>query len=246
MHQSNYVVLGASGGIASETVRRLVAKGSRVLLAGRSEQKLVELAVELNQPTFALDVTNSKEVDTCFAEALRLFGKIDGVLHAVGSILLKPAHLTTDEEWHSTIRTNLDSAFYVVRAATKAMMNGEGGSIVLFSSAAARIGLVNHEAIAAAKAGIIGLVLATAASYGNKNIRINAIAPGLVETPLTFRLTSNEASLKASKNMHALGSIGEPCDIASAAEWLLDPSTRWVTGQVIGIDGGLSSVRSRT
>ena len=246
MNRSCHVVFGAGGGIASETARQLVARGARVLLAGRNEQALAELAVELNQPSMAVDVADSQQVDAVFARAEKLFGKVDGALHGVGSLLIKPAHLTTNEEWQSTISTNLTSAFYVVRAATRAMMASDGGSIVLFSSAAARIGLVNHEAIAAAKAGISGLTLSSAATYGNRNIRVNAIAPGLVKTPLSARLTSSEVTLKASSAMHALGRVGEARDVASAALWLLDPATTWVTGQIIGVDGGLGSVRSRT
>jgi 3-oxoacyl-[acyl-carrier protein] reductase len=120
-----------------------------------------------------------------------------------------------------------------------------GGSIVLSSSAAARVGLANHEAIAAAKAGVIGLMLSAAASYAPRGIRVNCVAPGLVRTPLTARTTANEASLAASTGMHALGRIGEPEDVAAAIAWLLDPAQGWVTGQVIGVDGGLATVRPR-
>jgi len=124
-------------------------------------------------------------------------------------------------------------------------MMHNGGSIVLVSSAAARIGLPNHEATAAAKIGVIGLTLAAAASYGPRGIRVNCVAPGLVRTPLTARLTANEASLKASDAMHVLGRIGEPAEVAAALAWLLDPAQGWVTGQVLGVDGGLGSVRAR-
>jgi NAD(P)-dependent dehydrogenase (short-subunit alcohol dehydrogenase family) len=121
----------------------------------------------------------------------------------------------------------------------------QGGSIVLVSSAAARVGLANHEAIAAAKAGVIGLALSAAATYAPRGIRVNCVAPGLVRTPLTSRITENEAALKGSLAMHALGRIGEASDVASAMEWLLDPAQAWVTGQVIGVDGGLASLRPR-
>ena len=124
-------------------------------------------------------------------------------------------------------------------------MLGTGGAIALVSSAAGRVGLVNHEAIAAVKAGVIGLTLSAAATYAPRGIRVNCVAPGLVRTPMTDRLTSNEAALRASAAMHALGRIGEPQDVASALEWLLSPEQGWVTGQVLGIDGGLASVRPR-
>jgi len=106
--------------------------------------------------------------------------------------------------------------------------------------------LANHEAIAAAKAGIEGLAVAAAASYAPKGIRVNCVAPGLTRTPLTAKLWQNEMVAKASAGMHALGRIGAPEEIASAIGWLLDAEQAWVTGQVIGVDGGLSRVRSRS
>jgi NAD(P)-dependent dehydrogenase (short-subunit alcohol dehydrogenase family) len=124
-------------------------------------------------------------------------------------------------------------------------MSAHGGSIVLLSTAAARIGLANHEAISAAKAGVEGLALAAAASYASKGIRINCVAPGMTRTPLSAKLLQNEVMAKASASMHALGRIGEPNEIASAIEWLLDPEQSWVTAQVLGVDGGLSRIRSR-
>ncbi len=122
-------------------------------------------------------------------------------------------------------------------------MRRSGGSVVLMSSAAARIGLSNHEAIAAAKAGVIGLTLAAAASYGPKGLRFNAVAPGMVKTPLTERLWSNPTAAKASLAYHALGRLGEPEDIAAMIAWLLDRRQNWVTGQVFGVDGGLAGVK---
>jgi NAD(P)-dependent dehydrogenase (short-subunit alcohol dehydrogenase family) len=110
---------------------------------------------------------------------------------------------------------------------------------------AARIGLANHEAIAAAKAGVIGLTLSAASTYAPRGVRVNCVAPGLVRTPMTARLTQNEGALKASTAMHALGRIGEPADVAAAIAWLIGPESSWVTGQVLGIDGGLGSVRPR-
>ena len=161
-----------------------------------------------------------------------------------GSLLLKPAHRTSDDEYRQTMAANLDAAFAVVRGATKAMLR-TGGSIVLVSSAAGRLGLANHEAIAAAKAGIEGLARAAAASGAARGIRVNAVAPGLTRTPLTEALLGAPASEAASIAMHALGRLGEPEDVARAIAWLLDPGQEWITGQVLGVDGGLSSVRAR-
>ena len=124
-------------------------------------------------------------------------------------------------------------------------MKDSDGAIVRVSAAAARAGRANHEAVAAAKAGVIGLVLSVAATNASRNIRVNGLAPGLVHTPLTAALTSNEAALRASTALHALGRIGEPADVASALAWLLDPRQGWITGQILGVDGGLADFRSQ-
>ena len=240
----SYLVFGATGGIGSNLCRRLASRGARLFLAARDGDRLGQLAAELHAVACPTDATRFEEVDACVDKAMQLHGGIDGVVNCVGSLLLKSAHATTEAEWLGTVATNLTSAFAVVRAGAKAMMN-TGGSIVLVSSAAARIGLANHEAIAAAKAGVIGLTLSAAATYAARGIRVNCVAPGLVRTPMTSRLTGNETALKASVAMHALGRIGEPEDVAAAIEWLLGREQSWVTGQTLGIDGGLASVRSR-
>jgi NAD(P)-dependent dehydrogenase (short-subunit alcohol dehydrogenase family) len=233
------LILGASGGIGSALSRRLKNDGWTLHLASRNADKLKPLAQELEASYSVCDVTKSDEVERLFDE---LSEAPDAVAHCVGSILLKPAHLTKDDEWAQTLNQNLNSAFFVTRSSAKKMKE-KGGSVVLFSSVASRIGLVNHEAIAAAKAGVEGLALSAAASYANFKVRFNVIAPGLVRTPLSARITQNEASLKASEALHPLGRIGEPEDIASLAAWLMSPEQSWVTGQVIAVDGGLSRLK---
>jgi NAD(P)-dependent dehydrogenase (short-subunit alcohol dehydrogenase family) len=243
-HPSTILVLGATGGIGSELCRRLRGRGANVLAAARNETRLNELAAATGAVPFLCDALQPAQVEAAFGRAAELFGAISGAANCVGSLMLKPAGLTSDEDWSTTIATNLHSAFHVVRAAAKAMAQA-GGSVVLVSSAAARTGLPNHEAIGAAKAGIMGLALSAAASYAHRNLRFNCVAPGLTQTPLTARLTGNETARKASLAMHPLGRLGEPAQIASAIEWLLDPEQSWVTGQVLGVDGGLATVRPR-
>lgn len=240
----SYVILGATGGVGSALCERLAASGAQLVLGGRDAERLEQLAQTTGSHPFTLDATAPAQVEACVQAAVERYGHIDGIANCVGSLLLKPAHLTSDDEWAATLAANLTSAFAVVRAGARAMMR-TGGSIVLVSSAAARTGLANHEAIAAAKSGVIGLTLAAAASYGPRGIRVNCVAPGLVRTPMTARLTASEASLKASAAMHVLGRIGEPAEVAAALAWLLDPEQGWVTGQVLGVDGGLGSVRAR-
>jgi NAD(P)-dependent dehydrogenase (short-subunit alcohol dehydrogenase family) len=240
------VVVGGAGGIGSEVVAQATARGWNCVAVGRTAEALQSVKVATGAETYVADARSDEAVDACMAHAVNRFGGVDGIVNCAGSLLLKPAHLTSESEWQDTLATNLTTAFYCVRAAAKHFGRDCGGSVVLCSSVAARVGLANHEAIAAAKAGVIGLTLSAAATYAARKIRVNCVAPGLVRTPLTARLVSNEASLKASTAMHPLGRIGEPGDVAAAIVWLLDPATSWVTGQVIGVDGGLSRVRHRT
>ena len=238
------LVIGAAGGIGSALVRRVVASGGKVFLAGRDATRLETLATELGMPWGTVEATDPDAIDALADRATSELGGLDGLANCAGSILLKPAHLTSAADWNATIATNLTSAFGCVRAGGR-LMKGEGGSVVLVSSAAARVGLANHEAIAAAKAGIIGLVLSAAATYSKQKVRFNAVAPGLVRTPLSKGLLSSELAEKASVGMHPLGRLGEPDEVAAAIQWFLDPAQGWITGQVLGIDGGLADLRGR-
>jgi NAD(P)-dependent dehydrogenase (short-subunit alcohol dehydrogenase family) len=244
MTQQRILVIGAGGGIGSAVTRLVVAGGGTVYLAGRDAGKLQPLAAELGLPHGTVDATDPDAVDSCADAAAAALGGLDGIVNCAGSLLLKPAHLTTTAEWQATLAANLSSAFGCVRAAGR-LLKASGGSVVLVSSAAARVGLANHEAIAAAKAGIVGLVLSAAATYAKHGIRFNAVAPGLVRTPLTKGLVASELAEKASIGMHPLGRLGEPGDVARAILFLLDPAQGWITGQVLGVDGGLAEVRCR-
>ncbi len=241
--QQNFLVIGAAGGIGNDLSRRIVAAGHRVLLCGRNREPLERLGAELQQPVEVFNATDwnatSAAVDRCVDE----FGKLDGVVNLAGSLILKPAHLTSAEDWRETVDQNLTTALGLVRAAAPTMRKSGGGSIVLLSSGAAAIGLPNHEAIAAVKAGIEGLVRSAAATYAAAAVRVNAIAPGLTRTPLTERVWANERGAEASRAMHALGRLGEPADIASAIFWLLSPDQSWITAQTIAVDGGLSTIK---
>ncbi len=241
---ANVVVFVAAGAVGEFLSRRLGASGYRLVVAVRDSKQISALGRELDALSFTTDVADSGQSGTAIEYAEDRLGGVDGVVNRSGSMLLKPAHLTTDDEWERVIRVNLTAAFWTVRNATRAMQK-RGGSIVLVSSAAARVGLVNHEAIAAAKAGVEGLMLSVASTHASRGIRVNAVAPGLVKSAMTRRLTASEDSLKVSTAMHPLGRVGEPADVASTIVWLLEPSNDWVTGQVIVVDGGLSRLRGR-
>lgn len=236
-----FVILGAAGGIGSAIARSLAADGARLVLAGRTLDRLEPLATELGASAHAVDAADFAAVEALVAQAAADHGKVAGIVNAVGSILLKPAHLTSEQELAETLRLNVQTAFAAVRAAGRTMT--AGGSVLLFASSASEIGLPNHEAIAAAKGAVGGLVRSAAATYAARHLRVNAIAPGLVDTPLASRITGNPKSLEVSVAMHPAGRIGTANDVVPAARWLLDPSSDWVTGQVITIDGGMSKVR---
>lgn len=237
-----YIVIGAYGGVGRQLVEQLHDQGAQLFIIGRDEAKLQAVAESVSADYAAADATDFDAMSSAFQQAKQSLGEVTGVVCCVGSLMLKPAHLSTEKDWHDTIGKNLTAAFTCVQGASQLLMK-QGGSVVLISSAAAQAGIPNHEAIAAAKAGIEGLTRSAAATYATNNIRYNAVAPGLVQTPLTQMITKSESTKQFSTAMHALGRLGEPKDIANAITWLLDPDNDWITGQVIAVDGGLSKVR---
>ncbi len=235
------LVFGGGGGIGAAVVARLKGRSeAQVVVAGRNRE--AQAATGADQNLVIDDLLAANAIDNAFSAA-EAEGAITGVVAAVGSILLKPAHATSDADFDDTIARNLTFAFRVLRAAAKRRETLK--SLVLFSSAAASVGLPNHEAIAAAKAGIEGLVRSAAATYAGAGLRVNAVAPGLVRTKLAGRITGNPAALAASTAMHPLGRIGEVDDVAPVVTWLLSAESSWVTGQIIAVDGGLSALRAR-
>lgn len=240
MDDRKCLVIGAAGGIGRRLVELLHRDGWSLVLAGRTSDSLNDVAATCGGQAATLDARDFDAVDAMF----HAHPGILGAVNLAGSILLKPAHLTTTQEFEETIALNLRTAFALTRAAGK-HMKGTGGSVVLMSSCAAGIGLANHEAIAAAKAGVEGLTRAAAATYAGAGIRFNAVAPGLVATPMARRITENEGALKASIAMHPLGRIGQPDDIARAIAFLLGDESKWTTGQVLGVDGGLARLKGR-
>lgn len=241
---TSIVILGATGTIGSVLARRLVRSGRNLLLLGRDADKLAALSSELEMPSSVIDAHDSQSIFDTMQRFAGQTGGYTGIVNGIGSVLLKPAHMTSDDEFREVVETNLFTSFAAVRAGAK-YLRESGGSIVLFASAAAEIGIHNHEAIAAAKAGVIGLARSAAASYASSNIRVNVVSPGLIRTQLTRRIWENTAAAAASTEMHALGRLGEPEHVASLAAWLLDPENDWITGQVIGVDGGLGHVLAR-
>jgi NAD(P)-dependent dehydrogenase (short-subunit alcohol dehydrogenase family) len=181
-----YVVFGATGGIGSELARQLHASGGRLLLVGRDAAKLDALAASLPgaHASRCANAAAAGEADAAIALAMERYGRVDGVANCIGSVVLKAAHMTSDAELAAVMETNLGTSFSVLRASVKAMTRAgaPGGSVVLCSSAVARFGLPNHEAIAAAKGAVAALALSAAATYAPQNVRVNVVSPGLVRS----------------------------------------------------------------
>ncbi|GAC1308847.1 MAG: SDR family oxidoreductase [Vulcanimicrobiaceae bacterium] len=236
------IVTGGSGGIGSETARRLIARGDRVVLVARDEARLRDAASSLGATAaMPCDLLDPAAFAALVERVEGEIGEIDGLVHAVGSILLRPLHALSLEDWRETLDRNATSAFIALKCVVTKMMRRKRGSVVLFSTVAAQRGLQNHEAIAAAKAAVEGLVRSAAISYARYGVRVNAVAPALTQTELSKSLWSNDATLAASVAMHPLGRIGVPADIAAAAAYLLSEDAAWITGQILGVDGGLGA-----
>ncbi len=239
----NYLIISASSDVGLASAKILKENGANLFITARSEEKLSQLKNELSCDGATLDATNFEAVENVFKNAIEKLGSIDAVACFAGSVLLKPAHLVSNQEYFDTINASLTTAFAVSRACGKFMKNG--GSVLLMSSAAAIAGIANHEAIAAAKGGVNALVKSAAATYASQNLRFNAIALGLTDTKLTKKIVENEASLKFSKAMHALNRIGTKEDAAEMAAFLLSEKASFITGQIIAIDGGLSCLQPK-
>lgn len=240
---SRVLITGGAGGIGSALARMIVASGGSVVLFGRRPEPLETLAVELGDRAIAVpgDATRYEQLEAAVKAGEERFGGLDGLAHCVGSIRLKPIHLSTVEEFRETLETNAASAFMACKAVLGSFRKKGIGSVVLVSTVAVRQGLNNHEIIAAAKGAIEGMVRSAAITYARQNIRFNAVAPALTETPLAAPLLRTEAGRAFSEAMHPLGRLGRREEVAEVIAFLLGPNSGWVTGQVWGIDGGLGA-----
>ena len=237
-------VLGAAGGVGSVVCDNLSKQGWKVVASGRTEESLQTLTIQIdNIDILPVDARDDDAMKQAVTDIIQTHGRLDAVVVAVGSILLRPLHATSAQQVQDTIDQNLTTAFNAVRSAAVPMMRGDGGRIVLFSSVAATHGMTNHAAIAAAKGAVEGLTRASAADYAKRGIRINAIAPAMTDTPMSENLLKSEASRKISDSMHPVGRIGEAKEIADVASWLVDGAPEWMTGQIIGVNGGLGTIK---
>ncbi|MEQ1684822.1 MAG: SDR family oxidoreductase [Burkholderiaceae bacterium] len=242
--QANHVALvtGARGGIGAEVVARLRGTGHRVAAVGRDASALAAVPADAH---LAFDTTTPEgaaaAIDACRSE----LGAAPTLLaHCVGSTLIAPLHRTGAAQYRELMRVNLDSAVYMLQAWVEALRGaGTGGAAVLVSSVVARIGVANHEAVAAAKGGVEALARSAAATYAPLGLRVNAVAPGMTETPMTASMLRLDAMREGAGKQYPLGGVQTAAQVADTIAWLLSDGAARITGQVIAVDGGFTTVR---
>jgi acetoacetyl-CoA reductase/3-oxoacyl-[acyl-carrier protein] reductase len=224
------IVAGGAGGIGSAVAGALAQAGARVVVGDRAGR-----AGPAGGAFVACDVTRRDEVDALVAATVAREGRLDIVVHAAG--ITRDARLTrmSDDDWRAVMAANLDSAFYLLRAAAPAMRE-RGGAIVLVSSINAERGKAGQANYGASKAAMNTLARTAAREFGRYGVRVNAVAPGWIETPLTAALPAQlrERALEEA----ALGRLGQPDDVAAAVLFLCADGSRHITGQILRVDGG--------
>lgn len=236
------LITGASGGVAHALAQQLRADGWRLALAGRDRSRIES---ESSDVVVETDVSTQDGAALAVERAAEAFDRPpDALVNCAGGIVIAALARTSEQQYRGCLAANLDTAFFLARAyAPMISKSDRGGSMVLFSSVAAGMGVGNHAAIAIAKGGVEALVRSLAADFSSGGLRVNAIAPGLMETPMTERMLSNDAARKQIAAQYPLGRHGEAEDAARLAAWLISDQSSWITGQIIGLDGGFSAVR---
>lgn len=234
-------ICGATGAMGRALAQRLHARGDRLILTARDAQKVAELAQRFGSDALAMPAdlrdcaASARILDTAQAH----FGPVTGMAHCVGAIMIKPLHLTRDDDWRDVLNQNLDTAFHALRAFIQsALGHGQAAGAVLVGSVAAAAGLPNHEAVSAAKAAVGALARSAAATYASKNIRVNCVHPGLTDSEMSAKWTGNPGLREKLAQANPMGRIGSGDDTAAMIAFLLSDEAAWITGQQIGVDGG--------
>jgi len=236
--KKKHVIFGATGSIGSSLANQLYSDKLDCHLIGRNEDELKNISKNLNYTYSVCDVLKINFTDNLKKDLDGI--EILGIAYCIGSIDIKPFKLTKANDFVSSYVLNLVAVTEILRAFQDNLKTNKG-SVVLFSTVAAKKGFINHSIISSAKAGVEGLTVALAAELA-PHIRINCIAPSLTKSKIASSVIKNSSIEKSIANMHPLKRIGEGSDIASLSKFLLSKDSSWITGQIIGVDGGRSTI----
>jgi 3-oxoacyl-[acyl-carrier protein] reductase len=235
------VVTGASRGIGRAIARALAAEGAYVVLAARDAERLSKTVGEIGAgggraDAVTIDVADRGSVEAAFSRVLEAHGRIDCLVNNAGvtrdNLLLR----MKDEEWQQVLATNLGGAFLCTQAALKPMLKQRAGRIVNVASVVGLTGNAGQANYAASKAGLVGFTKSVAREVASRGITVNAVAPGFIETDMTAAMT--EKAKEAVTSAIPMGRVGRPEDVAGAVVFLAGDAAAYVTGQVLGVDGG--------
>ena len=227
----NVLVVGGTSGIGAAVVDQLLSNGCNVYNISR---RVVQIE---GVHHITLDITKD------FKSIEGLPEELHGLVYCPGSITLKPIQSLQVSDFSNEFELNVLGAVKVIKSCLKSLKQAGSASVVLFSTVAVSQGMMYHASIASAKGAVEGLTRSLAAEMARFNIRFNAVAPSLTDTPLASGLLSNEEKRKSSDERHPLRRIGKPEDISASVTYLLSEESSWMTGQIIHIDGGMSSIR---
>lgn len=227
----HYVIVGGSKGIGLQLTRQLVGQNHEVSVLSRTNENLAIRGAS----HYPYDVTDPEA-------AIPSFDSIDGLAYLPGTIHLKPFHRLNQEDFLKDLQVNLLGGIKVIQELLPALKKGTDPSIVLFSTVAVQQGMSFHSSVAASKGAIEGLTRSLAAEFA-PTVRVNCLAPSITDTPLASRLLSSDEKKEAAGKRHALQRVGKAEDIAHTAAFLLSDHSSWMTGQVLGVDGGMSTLR---
>ncbi len=233
---AKYLIFGATGAIGSNLAYQLYESKQDIHLVGRNEEEVKSLSKKLNCSYSVVDVLENNFVDKIKSEIT----EIKGIAYCVGSIDLKPLKMVSENDFQKCMKLNLYSAVEVIKAYQDSLKKNKG-SIILFSTVAAKRGFTNHSIISSTKAAVEGLTISLAAEFA-PNIRVNCIAPSLTNSKIAQPLLKNTIMAESIAKAHPMKRIGEGKDAAAMAKFLLTDESSWITGQIIGVDGGRSSI----